>query len=308
MVVYLDVIWLLNLLVDSLLLWLAALFLKRKASFLRILFGGMIGSCLVLLLATPLAPIAGNPGVKVLFSIWMVLAVFGYKRFRYFLSNLLTLYFATFLLGGILIGVHYFISFNADLHSSMLMANVKGFGDPISWIFVMFALPVAWYFSKRRLEDFETAKIQFDHLIDVAIELAGCRFQLKGLVDSGNQLYDPITKIPVMIVSTRGLEKTLPSEILEIAESPEKFLNGELELNEWWMDRVHFIPAQSIGKTHQILLAFKADEVEILNHRSGKFSSKALIHFTMQQLSADQAFSCIVHPKIAAAALEESAS
>ncbi|MBE3568669.1 MAG: sigma-E processing peptidase SpoIIGA [Bacillales bacterium] len=305
MIVYLDVIWLLNLLVDSLLLWMTAIFLKRKVSFFRISFGGIIGSCLVLLMSTPLSTIAGNPAVKVLFSIWMVLAVFGYKRFRFFLSNLLTLYFATFLLGGILIGIHYFISFDAYLQSTTLLANVKGFGDPISWVFVMMAIPFAWYFSKRRLEDFETAKIQYDQLVDVIIHFAGCRLELKGLVDSGNQLFDPLTKTPVMIVSTKGLEHTLPREILEIAEDPDKFLNGELELNQKWTDRVHFIPAQSIGKTRQLLLAFNSDGVEIQNYQR---VSKALIHFTIQQLSADQAFSCIVHPKLAAAAPEESAS
>jgi stage II sporulation protein GA (sporulation sigma-E factor processing peptidase) len=307
LVVYLDVIWLLNLLVDSLLLWMTAIFLKRQASFFRISLGGMIGSCLVLLMSTSLAPIAGNPAVKILFSIWMVLAVFGYKRFRFFLSNLLTLYFATFLLGGILIGIHYFISFDANLHSAMLLENVKGFGDPISWVFVMMAIPLAWYFSKRRLEDFETAKIQYDQLVDVIIHFAECRLELKGLVDSGNQLFDPLTKMPVMIVSTKGLENTLPKEILEIAEDPDKFLNGELELNKKWTDRVHFIPAQSVGKTRQLLLAFKSDGVEIQNHQRGN-SCKALIHFTIQQLSADQAFSCIVHPKIAATRPEESAS
>ncbi|MED1488188.1 sigma-E processing peptidase SpoIIGA [Bacillus smithii] len=307
MVVYLDVIWLLNLLVDSLLLWMTALFLKRQVSFFRILLGGIIGSCLVLLLATKFAPIAGNPAVKVLFSIWMVLAVFGYKRFRFFLSNLLTLYFATFLLGGILIGIHYFISFDSNLHSATLLANVKGFGDPISWVFVMLAIPVAWYFSKRRLEDFETAKIQYDQLVDVMIHFAGCQLELKGLVDSGNHLFDPLTKTPVMIVSTKGLENTLPREILEIAEEPDKFLNGELELNQKWADRVHFIPAQSVGKTRQLLLAFKSDGVKIQNQPRGTVS-KALIHFTVQQLSADQSFACIVHPKLAATAPKESAS
>ena len=67
----------------------------------------------------------------------MVFTVFGYKRFKFFLTGLMTFYLATFLIGGSLIGIHYFIQFDMNLSTSLVLANVKGFGDPISWLFVV---------------------------------------------------------------------------------------------------------------------------------------------------------------------------
>ena len=119
MAVYLDIIWLLNFLFDSLLLYLTALILKRDFRYWRLFTGGLIGSCIILLSITPLNAYSGHPFVKLMFSIIMVLTVFGYRRFKYFISGLMTFYLTTFLIGGSLIGVHYFIRFDMNLSSSV---------------------------------------------------------------------------------------------------------------------------------------------------------------------------------------------
>ena len=50
----------------------------------------------------------------------MVLNVFGFKRLAFFLKALMTLYVSTFLLGGALIGAHYFIQFDSELTTSVI--------------------------------------------------------------------------------------------------------------------------------------------------------------------------------------------
>lgn len=68
LVVYMDAIWLLNFLADSLLLWLTSIALKRPARLLRILAGGLIGSAIIIMGFMPqLSYYAGNPVVKLLF-------------------------------------------------------------------------------------------------------------------------------------------------------------------------------------------------------------------------------------------------
>src|SRR4051812_24080164 len=114
---------------DSLLLYLTAIILKRSANMWRVLLGGFIGSTIVLLAFTPLHTYSSNPVTKLFFSIVMVITVFGFKRFRYFFTGIVTFYLTTFLVGGTLIGVHYFINFDFQLSTSVLVANIKGFGD-----------------------------------------------------------------------------------------------------------------------------------------------------------------------------------
>lgn len=96
MTVYLDIIWALNFMFDSLLLYLTAIILKREIRLWRIFAGGLIGSIIILLVFTPFNEFSGHPVTKLLFSVAMVLAVFGFKRLRYFLKGLMTFYFATF--------------------------------------------------------------------------------------------------------------------------------------------------------------------------------------------------------------------
>jgi stage II sporulation protein GA (sporulation sigma-E factor processing peptidase) len=308
LVVYMDVIWLLNLLVDSMLLWTTSIILKRRVALWRFFVGGFAGSVLIIMSITPLAVYAGYPIVKLGFSFVMILAVFGFKRLKYFVSNLLTFYFATFLMGGILIGTHYFLNFNLQLNSSMFLASIRGFGDPISWIFVILGLPIAWHFSKQRISSFEVAKIQYDQIAEVQIEINGLKCLLQGMIDSGNNLYDPLSKMPVMIVSTRKIEGMIPGELLKVAENSESIMNGTASLPAEWHERMRFIPAQSVGKKNQLLLAYKPDLIEIRTNQQCWTVKKALISFTNLQLSNDDQFQCIVHPKMLTGIPNSSAS
>jgi len=294
----LDIIWALNFLFDSLLLYLTAIILKREIRILRILMGGLIGSIIILLSITPINIYSGHPLIKLLFSVFMILATFGFKRFRYFLSGLMTFYLTTFLIGGALIGVHYFIKFDLELSSSVLLASVKGFGDPISWLFVLFGFPLAWYFSKRNMEDIEMTKIKYDSLINVIVEIDGVSYPFKGLVDSGNQLYEPITKIPVMFISLKEKINEFPRDLIEIAENPEEIILGKKEVAANWNHKLRVIPYKVVGQEHQLIIAVKPDKIILVKTDGIIEVEKGLVSFSMQQFSGDDAFQCIVHPKM----------
>jgi stage II sporulation protein GA (sporulation sigma-E factor processing peptidase) len=296
--VYLDVIWLLNFLFDSLLLYLTAVILKRDIRMWRLLCGGLIGSCLILLMVTPLNVYTGHPIGKLFFSVLMVLTVFGYKRFKYFINGLMIFYVSTFLVGGSLIGVHYFIQTDITLSTSVLMASVKGFGDPISWLFIVLGFPIAWHFSKKNVERIEVAKIQYDQLLNIEITIGEETYRFRGLVDSGNQLYDPISKWPVTFVSIKHLIERLPEELRKIATESEKIIMGETQITSYWENKMRIIPYKVVGQEHQLIIALKPDQIRILQENDVILVEKGLVSFTLQQLSSDDAFQCIIHPKM----------
>ncbi|NMH71268.1 sigma-E processing peptidase SpoIIGA [Bacillus sp. RO3] len=299
MTLYLDVIWLLNLLVDFFLLWLTGIILKRQYALWRIGIGSLIGSFIILLAFSPYAHLSGNPLMKLLFSIIMVFSAFGYRRLRYYLTNLLMFYFVTFFTGGILIGTHYFISFNPGAESSMLLASIRGFGDPISWVFVMLALPLAWYFSKGRVDSIEHVKIQYDQLLQVSIKIEEFHCTVNGLVDSGNQLQDPISKNPVLILSIAGVEGEIPDEVLSLCHDVDEIFSDNKDMDTRWSDRMRIVPAQSVGRKSQLLAAVKPDSLILKDHESEWVIPDALIAFREEALSADGNFHAIVHPKMA---------
>lgn len=282
MTIYLDVIWALNLMFDSLLLYLTAIILKREIRLWRILAGGFIGSIIILLVFTPFNEYSGHPFTKLLFSIAMVIAVFGFKRLRYFVKGLMTFYFATFLVGGALIGIHYFINFDFKLSSSVMLASVKGFGDPISWLFVLLGFPLAWHFSKKNVEGIEMTKIQYDSLILVRVVINETEYCFKGLIDSGNQLYDPISKMPVMFISIKDRLDEFPSEICKMAGNPEDIIMGSESIGEDWEHKMRVIPCKVVGQEHQLIIGFKPDRILLEKENEIIEAERGLISFSMR--------------------------
>jgi len=298
LIVYLDVIWALNLLFDSLLLYLTAIFLKRSIRLWRLLAGGFIGSLIILLSFTPLNVYSSHPISKLICSIVMVLIAFGYKRFAFFLKALMTLYVSTFLIGGALMGAHYFIQYDPMLTTKVLMSSVKGFGDPISWLFVLIGFPVAWHFSRKNVESMEMTKIQFEQIVNVRLNIEGENMIFKGLVDSGNQVYDPLSKLPVMFVSIKNQLEAIPESIKKLAADPEPLIMGSQQIPDEWQNRLRIVPFRVVGKDHQLIVAIQPDLILIEHKGTVYFCDKGLVSFTLQELSADNAFQCIVHPKM----------
>lgn len=296
--VYLDVIWALNLLFDCLLLSMAAIVLKRAVSAWRIMVGGLIGSLIILLHFTPLGAYSGHPLSKLLFSVFMVLSAFGYKGIKFFLSSLAALYLSTFLIGGAMMGAHYFLQTGGGASKAFLSSVSAGFGDPVSWAFVLIGFPLAWHFSKNRLGAIEMAKIKFSQLVKVQIDINGVSYSFTGLIDSGNQLYDPISRLPVMFASVKKTIGELPPPLLAVTTEPEAVIFGDKKLDSEWEHRIRIVPYSVVGQENQLVLAIKPDMVAITQGNQTFRTNKALVSFTLQELSSDGSFECIVHPKM----------
>ena len=86
---------------------------------------------------TPFSPIVEHPAGKLAFSVVIVVVTFGFKRFRFFFQNLFSFYFATFLMGGGIIGAHSLLQSNSIVQNGVMITNQTGFGDPISWLFIV---------------------------------------------------------------------------------------------------------------------------------------------------------------------------
>ncbi|MES5056530.1 sigma-E processing peptidase SpoIIGA [Bacillus velezensis] len=299
MKIYLDVIWLLNFCFDSLLLLLTAFILKRQVKKRRVAAGGFIGSAIVLLMFTPVSPFVEHPAGKMAFSVVIVLTAFGFKRFRYFFQNLFAFYFATFLVGGGMIGVHSLLQTESIVQQGVMVTSQTGFGDPISWMFVVIGFPAIWFFSKKRIEDIETKSILYDELVMVQAEFSGQTIRAKGLVDSGNQLYDPLTKTPVMILHIDKFAPILSEKETDLIKSASPLeVIEQLDDSFRHADKLRLIPYRGVGQDNQFLLCLKPDYVTILTKDEMIACEKCLIGISTKPLSADGEFDGIVHPKM----------
>lgn len=296
MVVYADIVWLLNVCIDFLLLMLTAVILKRKVKRWRLFVGALLGSSIVIFAFTPFAYAMTHPLTKIMYSIVIVYATFGFTRFRTFCQTVFMFYFVTFMVGGGLIGVHFFLQAN-PIVNEMASVNTVSYGDPISWLFVVIGFPFIYYFSKKRVEDVEMTKIRYEQIVKVELVIGDRKLQLNALIDSGNQLYDPLTKTPVMIVDVAYTKELFPDWLLEQAKRVTQIPEWGDENTEW-LNRIRIVPYRGIGQHNHFLFAVKPDLVRIYKGEEVLAVHHVLVGLNHTKLSSDNEYACILHPKM----------
>jgi stage II sporulation protein GA (sporulation sigma-E factor processing peptidase) len=163
---YIECLFLFDFWIDFLILLAVSLLLKRKVNFFYLILGSFIGSVSVIILFLNISEIQTFI-LKVYFSILMILFSFGYKGIKNFISNLVTFYFISILVGGFL----YFFKIN-NLYDS--------------FIFLFIISPIIIYIYIRQAKLF-IKKQKLFHNVDIYI--GDYILSLVGYLDSGNTLH-----------------------------------------------------------------------------------------------------------------------
>lgn len=294
MVVYLDAVWLLNLLIDACLLQLTALMLKRRTNRIRFWLGAFTASSIVLILFTPLAFLVAHPLGKLVFSALIIFVTFGFCRLSVFAQNLAAFYFTAFAIGGGLFALHYF--FQSDsLYANSRFLTTLNYGDPISWVTVAAGFPLLWLFSKRRMDQTVVRKWQSSAGAEIIIQIHNLTIKAKGMIDSGNKLYEPLTRFPVMFLSREACQDALPAELFQAGDGPDSILMHE-DLPAEWKNRFALIPYSAVDGSRQFTAAIRPDQVLIMHEGKLIECRRVYVALTEHTLSSSGDFNSILHP------------
>lgn len=205
MKIYVDLIILLNFVLDFLLIISVSLVLKRNAKLYRIFFAALIGGLSIISLFININSIELFI-LKVFISIIMVLVAFGFKNFKYTLNNLVYLYLLSIILGGAL----YFINDEFAYKNTGLIFFHNGFS--INFIIIIISAPIILflYVRKARLEK-ETLSKMYEVTITF---LNNKKVSLTGFLDTGNNLFDPYKKRPIIVINKNILKGYKPRCLL----------------------------------------------------------------------------------------------
>lgn len=296
MTIYLDIIFLLNLLFNTLILFFTSYFRKKKINYYLLFIGGAIGASSVLLMFTSYASIVMNPFYKLFLSSVIVFVAFGRQTIGMYVKDLFAFYFITFLFGGIMFGIHYFFQFNADGFGAFLLGSSNSFGDPISWSVVIIGFIFAYYFSKKQIDSHEIVKLHYDQLIDCMVCIENEIFEFKALVDSGNHAQDTISAKPIHFLSYEIIKEKLPTYEMIASKGKDTLLNGET--SKFLKDKKFtIVPYKVLGATTNIVIAFVPQWLAIKNEEGLQMLDNCYISLVDQQLSSEDSFFAILNPK-----------
>ncbi len=314
MVVYLDIILLLNVLIDTLLLWFTAFFRKERIVWWRLLAAAAFGSTYIAFFFLPSFAGLYQWCVKLAFSVAMLLIAFGFRRLHVLIQHLCVFYFVAFVFGGGVLGLQYFLSPQNEIVGGILVTHNDGFGVGTKPTFIVLftGFVLVYALSRRSYHAIQEPRRIEAFLAEVIVKVAGESVLCRGLVDTGNQLHEPLTRIPVMVMESRLFAHLLPPALMaEPADSDARWdrLDRLLEsLPADWQDRLRIVPYRSVSRGMDVLVAFKPDLVVLLQNGVRHECRRVLIGLNPIPLAADGTYQAIVHPALLQGAENEAKS
>ncbi len=294
-VVYLDKVFVGNLLVNGLILWASGRFGQVKVKKPRLLLGAGAGAAYSLLLFIPGFDWLFSFFIKILVSLIMLAIVFLPLPPRRFIRCLCFFYLISFMAGGSVIG------FSQLLNRGMGVDSIGSYITIVNRFLLpglIFALVLIWigvellpkYLkSRHRLE---AAKIP------ITIYLNGKSISLKGLLDTGSSLCDPVTGDPVLVVEHDAIKEVLPVSMKNNDCCKDAIKVIEEMAGTEWAGRLRLILFQSLGSERGLLLGIKPDKVVFVKDSKVQEVEKVVVCIHGRILDAGHDYNAIINPSM----------
>lgn len=223
MIIYADVLIILNLYINYFLIRAAALVLHRCVSRRRSVIAASIGAAAALVILLPKLPIAATAAIKLAVCFTMTLAAFGdfgeqtnagaHKAHFFsktFIKDLsvaaLCVFFVSCVFAGVCMAIWYFFApFGMVCENGVAYFNAS---LPTLAIFTVIA-----YAALRAVRFFDKKRRASQSLCEVKLFLSGKSVKLTGFADTGNSLRDPFTGQSVVVCRRSAISELVPENI-----------------------------------------------------------------------------------------------
>lgn len=264
MTIYLDIVFLENALMNYIILYATGFVQKRKMKNFKLIISSVLGALYAIISYLKIIPIYSTLFMKILLSVIMIYVAFNNENAKQLLKNLLLFYLASFVIGGCALAMLYMISpKRVSFQNGVLVGTYPMKITLIAGLVGFFIIQYSFSLNKRQM------KIK-DLLCELEIVVNNKKVKMKGYIDSGNTLKDPISKKPVIIV-----EKEVMQEIVDV----NKLLGGDENL------KIRLIPFKSIGKQNGMLIGIRPEYVKIKYNENQIITKKVIIGIYDKKIS-----------------------
>ncbi len=296
--IYIDVLVLENTVINYLILLVTSKFLRIKTGGIRMLVAALLGTIyVVVMLVIPGAGFYFTMAGKIILSALMVLITFKIKNVKEFLKTAVCFYISTFMFAGAAFAYIYMSGEGGFVKNGVYYIFKKSDTNMIVFAVIMTLILVKIFyesiFSKSRHKN---------ALIDFKIAMGGKELELKGLIDTGNSLRDPISNLPVVVCELQAVKQFVPEDLAQMVRSediPDLIKISEKLTSKDWITKIRLIPYSSLGKEKGMLLGFKPDKLYINSDKDGKNTEcAAIICLYDKVLSSNNTYNALLSPDL----------
>ncbi len=256
MVIYGDILFILNMIIDYLLLGLTAVVAKRDLGLLRRIIASLIGGLSSFYIFVESENIVIDLLFRLTVAIIMILTVFGFKNIRILIKSLFIYYSFSVFLSGVSILLSNVIKTNViEINNTYFYIGIS----PIILIIssVIFYVCLVLFLRIKKGSDGTTE-------CSVTLFYKYNSICLKGLIDSGNSICDLMSDSKILISSEKTIKLLTGTDIESYFLLPEN------------ADRCRVIPASTVaGNT--VLKAVRIDNARLVISNKEYSFSKPII-------------------------------
>lgn len=259
MIVYVDLIFIENMIINYAILYMTIYFNHGKKSHVKIFASSLIGSAYAVISIISNNIIINNAIIKILLSLIMVYIICPYRNMKKIREFLIMFYVISLIAGGLSVSLEYILfNNNINIKNGIIIVNSPSIISAIGLILGIIIIKALIRNIHKRIP---LKNIYYD--IEIVMNMK--KIKIKGLLDTGNMLKEPISKSPVIIVTKSSIERLLSTKLLkDIKLMLEGDKIGDVT-NYESIKRIRLIPFSSIGNEHGILIGIKPDKVLVDN-------------------------------------------
>lgn len=274
-VIYIDMLFLLNFLIDSVMLYATALFLKHSITGLRMLFSAAVAALYSTVMFFPQLSFLYSIMTKTILLFIISWLAFPSKTPTVILKNGLVFLGVNTVFGGIMFVLIFTTNFGTILGAAVSNGEIYlNISFELLIISTLLAYTIIYIIAYIKKQNLQNAKIT----VSLTIQFADKQVTVSALCDTGCTLCDPISGAPAVIIAPKIAKNLLPKE----------FIKGDLNTLG---TKYRSLPFSTIDNSKGILDGFIPDKLII--------NGQEITHSVVGISKADvDTYSAIFNPKL----------
>ncbi len=277
-----------NLIINFIILQITKSITKTKISNKRMIIGSMVLALYPFVMFFPALDFLTNFFIKIIISVIAIKLVFNAKSTKLYIKQLSGFYVVSFIFAGASLGIYFFtMDYNKYFFSHT--GGLKIF--PVKYLIM--GIILGGIMLKNIIHYYQMKVLRERELLDIIIHFQDQDISITSLLDTGNSLVEPLSRLPVFVVEYKIIQNMLPDCLKKVFESnmENDYIALEKVMNELKdIMNINLIPFKSLGMKNGFIIGFKPDSITIYNGIKKNTYENLIIGIYNGKLSNDEGY------------------
>ncbi|GIM27902.1 sigma-E processing peptidase SpoIIGA [Clostridium polyendosporum] len=263
MEVYIDVVVFENFIINSFLLLVTIQIVRGKCNYKRIILSALLGALYTIVLFIPKLYLLTILPIKLLVAMVMVYVASSINDLIFLIKSSVIFILVSMLLCGFCFGFSMYQN-NYNISESFIITSY-------SFKYMLLSIMIIYLLLYRIMIFIKDRKVIFDFTYEIEFTLSGECYKVKAFLDTGNELIEPATCLPVIIVEEK---------IIKIHELNKK--------------SIYYVPYKAINGHSGNLKGYKVDKVNLFKDNKKLVSKDVIICLCNEKLSSSNDYGALL--------------